>query len=111
MICHCPALSFSMFHLALSLNPPLPVLWDSSIDSFSSTRIPPVGKSGPLTKLEIVLSDALGNFIKCNKASDNSEILWGGIYVAIPTAIPCEPFANKFGKADGKTTGSSPSSS
>ena len=37
--------------------------------------MPPVGKSGPLTKLEIVLSDALGNFIKCNKASDNSEIL------------------------------------
>ena len=31
--------------------------------------------------------------------------------VAIPTAMPCEPLANKLGKAEGKTTGSFPSSS
>ena len=32
--------------------------------------------------------------------------LWGGIFVAIPTAIPSEPFINKVGTAEGKTEGS-----
>ena len=32
--------------------------------------------------------------------------LWGGIFVAIPTAIPSDPFINKFGIIEGKTVGS-----
>ena len=32
--------------------------------------------------------------------------LWGGIFVAIPTAIPSDPFTNNVGTADGRTDGS-----
>ena len=32
--------------------------------------------------------------------------LCGGIFVAIPTAIPIAPFTNILGNLDGKTTGS-----
>ena len=32
--------------------------------------------------------------------------LCGGILVAMPTAIPPEPFTNKFGNDDGRTFGS-----
>ena len=32
--------------------------------------------------------------------------LWGGIDVAIPTAIPEEPFTSKFGNLLGSTLGS-----
>ena len=35
-----------------------------------------------------------------------SPKLCGGIFVAIPTAIPVEPFTNKFGYLDGNTCGS-----
>jgi hypothetical protein len=33
-------------------------------------------------------------------------MLWGGMFVAIPTAMPEEPFASRFGKEAGRTTGS-----
>jgi hypothetical protein len=33
--------------------------------------------------------------------------LWGGIFVAIPTAMPSAPFTSMFGKAAGRTVGSS----
>ena len=32
--------------------------------------------------------------------------LWGGIFVAIPTAMPSDPFINNVGIPDGKTDGS-----
>ena len=35
-----------------------------------------------------------------------SPKLCGGILVAIPTAIPVEPFTSKFGNLAGKTEGS-----
>ena len=37
--------------------------------------------------------------------------LCGGIFVAIPTAMPSEPLTNKFGKRAGKTFGSDKDSS
>ena len=37
----------------------------------------------------------------------NSLRLWGGIFVAIPTAIPSAPFISKLGIIAGRTTGSS----
>ena len=37
--------------------------------------------------------------------------LWGAIFVAIPTAIPEDPFTKRFGNLDGKTIGSFSSSS
>ena len=35
-----------------------------------------------------------------------SERLCGGIFVAIPTAIPSDPFTKRFGKTAGNTAGS-----
>ena len=35
-----------------------------------------------------------------------SDGQWGGIFVAIPTAIPSEPFINKFGNSAGNNSGS-----
>ena len=35
-----------------------------------------------------------------------SAKLCGGMFVAIPTAIPVAPFTNKFGIRAGKTSGS-----
>ena len=45
--------------------------------------------------------------IRCSAASQSSAALCGGIEVAMPTAMPCEPLASRFGKAAGSTTGSS----
>ena len=39
-------------------------------------------------------------------ASIASAKLCGGIFVAIPTAIPVEPLTKILGNLDGKTTGS-----
>ena len=40
------------------------------------------------------------------RASIISPKLWGGMLVAIPTAIPAEPFTKRLGRRAGKTTGS-----
>ena len=40
-------------------------------------------------------------------ASETSPRLCGGMFVAIPTAMPCDPFTSRFGNRDGSTTGSS----
>ena len=68
---------------------------------------PPVGKSGPLTYLSSVLLRAFGLSIRNSAASHSSAALCGGIDVAMPTAMPCEPLASRLGKAAGSTTGSS----
>ena len=39
-------------------------------------------------------------------ASTISPRLCGGMFVAMPTAIPDEPFISRFGSFDGSTTGS-----
>jgi hypothetical protein len=44
-------------------------------------------------------------------ASLNSQRLCGGMLVAIPTAMPMEPFARTFGQRDGRLAGSSSSPS
>ena len=57
----------------------------------------PVGKSGAGTysiKSELVSS---GLFIKASVALITSPKLWGGIFVAMPTAIPPAPFTSIFG--------------
>ena len=68
--------------------------------------IPAVGKSGPgiyFIKSFILRS---GFLLSAITASITSDKLWGGILVAIPTAIPEDPFTNKFGTLVGSTTGS-----
>ena len=67
--------------------------------------MPFVGKSGPGI---ISISSSivtLGLSITLIQASITSLNLCGGIFVAIPTAIPDEPFTNKFGTLVGKTSG------
>ena len=84
---------------------PRPVLYASSRPERLKI-IPPVGKSGANTifiSSSIVISGFLAN---AQTASITSPKLWGGILVAIPTAIPLVPDINKFGNLAGKTVGS-----
>ena len=68
--------------------------------------LPPVGKSGP-GKIETISSiEIVGSSIRAQTASINSRKLCGGMLVAMPTAIPVEPFINKPGRLEGKTDGS-----
>ena len=67
---------------------------------------PPVGKSGPgICFINSLILISLFS-IKANVPSIISPRLWGGILVAIPTAIPPAPFTNKLGYWAGKTEGS-----
>ena len=84
---------------------PFPVLKADSIPLVPFI-IPPVGKSGPFTNFvnsSIVISLLS---IYAIHPSITSPKLWGGIFVAIPTAIPLAPLTNKFGTFDGNTVGS-----
>jgi hypothetical protein len=39
--------------------------------------------------------------------SITSRMLCGGMFVAMPTAMPAEPFTSRFGNGAGRTVGSS----
>ena len=67
--------------------------------------IAPVGKSGPLTNFIRSFGLDSGCSMKCTTASITSPRLWGGMFVAIPTAMPPEPLTSRFGKRAGSTTG------
>ena len=72
---------------------------------------PPVGKSGPgmaVSRSSVVQS---GLSIMRQVASMASPRLWGGMLVAMPTAMPFEPLTSRFGKRDGSTVGSCSDSS
>ena len=45
--------------------------------------------------------------MRCSQASTTSPRLWGGMLVAMPTAMPEEPLTSRFGCREGRTTGSS----
>ena len=47
-----------------------------------------------------------GASIRSIAASISSAALCGGIEVAMPTAMPCEPLASRLGNAPGRTIGS-----
>ena len=68
--------------------------------------IPPVGKSGPLTTLSRSSSLVSGFWRMRRQASTSSLRLWGGMFVAMPTAMPADPFRSRFGTPEGSTTGS-----
>ena len=38
--------------------------------------------------------------------SMTSRMLWGGMFVAMPTAMPADPFTKSWGNFDGSTDGS-----
>ena len=66
----------------------------------------PVGKSGPLTQRIRSSLVSSGLSIRATVASMTSPRLWGGILVAMPTAMPSDPLASRFGNRAGRTTGS-----
>ena len=99
-----------MGRVSISVSPriiilPLPVSKYSLIPSVPKIK-PPVGKSGPLIYSSKSNGCKSGLSIRAIMASQTSPILWGGILVAIPTAIPEEPFTSKLGNRAGKTVGS-----
>ena len=67
---------------------------------------PPVGKSGPLMCSIRPARSMSGSWISATMPSMTSRMLWGGILVAIPTAMPLEPLMSRFGTRQGSTLGS-----
>ena len=65
-----------------------------------------VGKSGPLMCRMMSSSVASGLSISSTAASMVSPRLCGGMFVAMPTAIPAEPLTSRLGNRDGRTVGS-----
>ena len=68
--------------------------------------IPPVGKSGAFICSIISIKEISGFAKRALSPFIISVGLCGGIFVAIPTAIPDEPFISKFGTRVGITSGS-----
>jgi hypothetical protein len=52
-----------------------------------------------------------GSAIRARIAAVISRRLWGGMLVAMPTAMPLDPLTSRFGIFDGSTVGSSNRSS
>jgi len=84
---------------------PFPVSYARRMPDLPMTN-PPVGKSGPGKTSINSLVVTSGFSINRSIAATTSVRLCGGIFVAIPTAIPVVPLTNKLGKRAGKTTGS-----
>ena len=76
------------------------------LSCLSVVIIPAVGKSGPGIYFIKSLSSIFGFLLSSSTAFITSVKLCGGIFVAMPTAIPEEPLTNKFGILVGRTTGS-----
>ena len=66
---------------------------------------PPVGKSGPLTCSISSSVVICGLSISAMAPAMISRRLCGGMLVAMPTAMPAEPLASRFGKRAGMTDG------
>ena len=71
---------------------------------------PAVGKSGPGMRAITPSSRSSGvrSWLSSRKVmpSTTSPRLWGGMFVAMPTAMPAEPFTRRFGSTVGSTIGS-----
>ena len=106
--CFCPSLSISVF-ARIEIRP-RPVRYASTMPA-RPLIIPAVGKSGPGTKFMSSSIVKSGLAINPSVASKISVKLWGGIFVAIPTAIPEEPLISKLGIRVGNTTGANSVSS
>ena len=104
------SLSFPFFKLSIEISPlilnePLPLLYPCLIMSLPIIT-PPVGKSGPgICFIKSLILISLFS-IKASVPFITSPKLWGGMLVAIPTAIPPAPLTNKFGNCAGRTVGS-----
>ena len=67
--------------------------------------MPPVGKSGPLMHSISSCVVTSGFSIIFTTPSMTSPRLCGGMFVAMPTAMPEEPLTSRFGKRLGSTFG------
>ena len=104
ILCFPPDIS-SISASALSVIFPRPVVYASFMPSLPKI-VAPVGKSGPLITCIRSSFVTLSSSIIFIIPSINSPKLCGGIFVAIPTAIPDEPFARSAGICAGNTVGS-----
>ena len=68
--------------------------------------VPAVGKSGAGTSFISSSMAQCGLCSRCRQASTTSPRLCGGTLVAMPTAMPEEPFTSRFGTLVGRTAGS-----
>jgi hypothetical protein len=72
---------------------------------------PPVGKSGPGIAFRTAFSRDSFVCPRCSTTattpSITSRMLCGGMFVAIPTAMPDDPLTRRFGNVVGRTVGSS----
>ena len=76
-------------------------------DAADRPRItPPVGKSGPFMCCIRPVESMSGLSMKAIVAAIVSLRLCGGMFVAMPTAMPDEPLTSRFGKRAGSTDGS-----
>src|SRR2546426_6907380 len=73
--------------------------------------LPRVGKSGALITCVSRSIGVWGSSTSITSPSTTSERLCGGMLVAIPTAMPAEPFTRRFGTRVGRTVGSCSDSS
>ncbi len=89
---------------------PRPVSYADFIPPLPQIK-PAVGKSGPGTYSMSSETVIFGFSIRAIMASTTSPRLWGGMFVAMPTAIPDAPLTSRFGTFEGSTTGSSMESS
>ena len=91
----------SISDTARTLILPRPVLYASLIPAVPRIDAP-VGKSGPLmismiSSISVSRSSFTRLSIILTTAFTTSRRLWGGIFVAIPTAIPVVPLTSRFG--------------
>ena len=105
ILCLFPLIS-SISASALKVIFPLPVEYACFMPSLPRIK-PPVGKSGPFTILNNSSSGkSSSDSIILIMAFNISVKLCGGIFVAIPTAIPDEPLTKSAGSLVGSTVGS-----
>ena len=104
ILCLFPLIS-SISASALIIIFPLPVVYASFIPSLPKIN-PSVGKSGPLIICINCSSVTLSSSMIFIIPFITSVKLCGGIFVAIPTAIPDDPFINNVGIFVGNTVGS-----
>jgi len=85
----------------------LPALVDVAQLLLRVEDLAPGREVGPFTCFSSPFTSRSGSSIMAVSAATTSLRLWGGMLVAIPTAIPVEPFIRSCGMALGRTVGSS----
>ena len=105
MIREGPSSSSSISARARITTRPRPVRYASSMPSVPQMS-PPVGKSGPRMISSSCSCGSTGSSISASSPATTSRRLCGGMFVAIPTAIPDDPLISRFGAFDGNTEGS-----